>query len=124
MANHEEEDGYDYLVEAAYEALEESGFTGLLVSGYEDMPEPAPVDGHMPDITGTNSKGVSFIFEICPREAFTLEELAVRLLAFVRHAEATSGQVVLIVPEGEEDVAWAFLSEHSIPEDRLDVWEA
>ncbi len=124
MANHEEDDGYDYLFEAAYEALEESGFTGLLVSGYEDMPEPAPVEGHMPDLTATNAKGVACIFEICPREAFATQELAERMLAFARHAEAIKGHLVLIVPEGEEDVAWAFLSEHAIPEDRLDVWEA
>jgi len=94
------------------------------VSGYEDMPEPAPVEGHMPDLTATNAKGVPCIFEICPREAFATQELAERLQAFARHAEASKGHLVLIVPEGEEDVAWAFLSEHAIPEDRLDVWEA
>lgn len=124
MPDHEEDDGYDYLIEAAYEALAESGFTDLLVSGYDDMPAPEAVDGHVPDLTAVNARGVPCIFEVCPREAFATQELAERLLAFARRAQAGGGRLVLIVPEGEEDVAWAFLSEHAVPEDRLDVWEA
>ena len=122
----EDDDGYDYLVEAAYEALVESGFSDVRVSGYEDLPEPAALEGSgiVPDLTALNRKGMFFLFEICPKEAFALEELAQRLLALAAHAEAKKAQVVLIVPEGEADVAGAFLAEYKIPEDRLTVWEA
>ena len=121
-----EDDGYDYLVEAAYEALAESGFADVRVSGYEDLPGPEPLAGSgiIPDLTAMNRKGMLFLFEICPREAFALAELAERLLALAAYAEAQGAQVVLIVPEGEADLAGAFLAEHAIPENRLTVWEA
>lgn len=121
----DEDDNYDYLVEAAYEALIESGFEDVRVSGYEDMPEPQPVgDDIMPDLTARNRAGRFFIFEICPKEAFALLELADRLLALTAYATEQDAQMVLIVPEGEADLAGAFLEEHAIPEERLTVWEA
>ncbi len=121
-----ENDGYDYLVEAAYEALVESGFDDVRVSGYEDLPEPAPLEGSgiVPDITAMNRKGMLFLFEICPKEAFALAELAERLLTLAAYAETKQAQIVLIVPEGEADLAGAFLAEYKIPENRLTVWEA
>ncbi len=121
-----EDDGYDYLVEAAYEALMESGFDDVRVSGYEDLPEPAPLEGSgiVPDLTAMNRKGMFFLFEICPKEAFALAELGERLLALAAYAETKQAQIVLIVPEGEADLAGAFLAEYKIPENRLTVWEA
>ena len=121
-----EDDSYDGLMEAAYEVLVESGFADVRAAGYEDVPEPEPLAGSglMPDLTAINRKGMFFLFEICPREAFALDELAERLLALTAHAEAKGAQVVLIVPEGEADLAGAFLAEQQIPENRLTVWEA
>lgn len=119
-----DDDGYDYLVEAAYEALEESGFRDIRVSGYEDMPEPDAINGHVPDLQATNSKGIVYLFEICPREAFAIAELVDRMQAFTAHAAATKAQVILLVPEGDEDIAGAFLEEHDISEDNLTIWEA
>ena len=120
-----DDDGYDYLLEAAYEALEESGFHDLRVSGYEDMTEPDPIaDGIIPDLTARNQKGMLFVFEICPTEALVLMELAERLHALAGYAETSDAQLVLIVPEGDIELAAAFVAEHQIPENRLTIWEA
>ncbi|AAS94757.1 hypothetical protein [Nitratidesulfovibrio vulgaris] len=115
---------YEDMLEVTYEALEESGFRDIRVTDAEDLPEPEAVEGHIPDMQATNQKGITYLFEVCPPEVFAEMELVERLQAFTRRAKELGGQVVLIVPEGEEGLAAAFVEEHELPEDRLTIWEA
>lgn len=115
---------YEDMLEVTYEALVESGFRDIRVTDAEDLPEPEAVDGHIPDMQATNRKGITYLFEVCPPEAFAEMELVERLQAFTRRATELGGQVVLIVPEGEEGLAAAFVEEHDFPEERLTIWEA
>lgn len=115
---------YEDLLEATYEALVESGFRDIRVADAEDLPEPEPIGGHIPDMQATNQKGITFIFEVCMPEAYAEMELVERFQAFTKHVENTKGQFVVIVPEGDEGLAAAFVEEHDLPEDRLTIWEA
>lgn len=115
---------YEDMLEVTYEALVESGFRDIRVTDAEDLPEPEAVDGHIPDMQATNQKGITYLFEVCPPEVFAELELVERLQAFTIRAKELGGQVVLIVPEGEEGLAAAFVEEHELPEDRLTIWEA
>ena len=115
---------YEDMLEVTYEALEESGFRDIRVTDAEDLPEPEAVEGHIPDMQATNQKGITYLFEVCPPEVFAEMELVERRQAFTRRAKELGGQGVLIVPEGEEGLAAAFVEEHELPEDRLTIWEA
>lgn len=115
---------YEDLLEVTYDALVEGGFRNIHVAGAEDIPEPGSINGHIPDMQATNSKGITFLFEICMPETYAEMELVERFQAFLAHSEKTGGQFVAIVPEGDEGLAAAFVEEHNFPEERLTIWEA
>lgn len=114
----------DDLADAVIEALMESGYKDLKVEGYEDFPAPEPVNGHIPDITARNKKGITFIFEVITKEFFAEQEVADRLKAFAEFGDEADAQFVVIVPEGEEGFASAFIEDLDIPQDSVEIWEA
>lgn len=115
---------YEDLLEITYDALIEGGFKNIKIANAEDIPEPEAINGHIPDMQATNNKGMTFIFEICMPEAYAEMELVERFQVFTEHVEQSKGQFVVIVPEGDEGLAAAFVEEHGFPEDRLIIWEA
>ncbi|UZP68025.1 hypothetical protein N1030_03345 [Desulfovibrio mangrovi] len=114
----------DDLADAVIEALLESGYRDLKAEGYEDFPIPAPVGGHIPDITAKNKKGITFIFEVVTKEFFAEQEVADRIKAFAEFGNEKDAQFVVIVPEGEEGFASAFIEDLEISEDSVEIWEA
>ncbi len=114
----------DDLADAVIEALMESGYKDLKVEGYEDFPAPEPVNGHIPDITARNKKGITFIFEVITKEFFAEQEVADRIKAFAEFCDEADAQFVVIVPEGEEGFASAFIEDLDIPQDSVEIWEA
>ncbi len=114
----------DDLSDAVIEALIESGYRDLKVEGYEGFADPTPVNGHVPDITASNKKGILFIFEVVTKEFFAEQEVADRMRAFAEYGNETDAQFVVIVPEGEEGFASAYIEDLEIPEDSVEIWEA
>lgn len=115
---------YEDLLEVTYDALIEGGFRDIKVADAEDIPEPDSIHGHIPDMQAVNSKGITFIFEICMPETYAELELIERFQAFTKYVDEVKGQFVAIVPDGDEGLVAAFIEEHSFPEERLTIWEA
>lgn len=114
----------DEMVIATFDALEDSGFTHIKACDFDDVAEPEIVNGHTPELTANNKKGTPFVFDVLLKDDFADPALADRFMAFVEWADATEGQFTIVVPEGDAGIAYAFLEEHDIPEERIDVWEA
>ncbi len=114
----------DDLADAVIEALLESGYGNLKAEGYEDLPAPEPVGGQVPDITARNNKGITFLFEVITKEFFAEQEVADRMRAFAEFGNSADAQFVVVVPEGEEGFASAFIEDLDIPEDSVEIWEA
>lgn len=114
----------DDLADAVLEALDESGYRELKAEGYEDLADPDAVNGHVPDVTARNKKGILFIFEIVTKEFFAEQEVADRMRAFADYCDDSDAQFVVVVPEGEEGFASAFIEDLEIPEDSVEIWEA
>lgn len=114
----------DDLADAVIEALLESGYVDLKAEGYEDFSSPEPVNGHVPDISARNKKGITFIFEVITKEFFAEQEVADRIKAFAEFGNDAEAQFVVVVPEGEEGFASAFVEDLEIPEDSVEIWEA
>lgn len=115
---------HDDLVETALEALMESGFRDVRAVGFEDVEEPAEVNGHQPDLQAVNRKGIAFIFAVETEKTLTDESIAFRSAAFAEHAKNNGTQFVVIVPEGSEGLAGAIFHTLEIPQDSYDIWEA
>ncbi|MFI3271488.1 MAG: hypothetical protein R3Y11_05185 [Pseudomonadota bacterium] len=115
---------YEDLLEVTYDALVEGGFRDICIADAEDIPEPKPIDGHIPDMQAVNSKGIPFVFEICMPETYAELELIERFQAFTKHVAEVKGQFVAIVPDGDEGLVAAFIEEHKFPDERLTIWEA
>lgn len=124
MSHEEEYSEFDDLLDAAFEALEESGFRNIKAADYEDVDNPAEISGYVPDLQAENKKGVTYLFDVCLQEAFAQPELVERFTAFANHVGSNGGQFIIIVPEGDEGLATAFIEEYDVPSKNVAVWEA
>ncbi|OBQ45799.1 hypothetical protein [Halodesulfovibrio spirochaetisodalis] len=114
----------DELVETALEALLDSGYQDVRTYGFEGFDEPEEVNGFMPELQATNRKNIKFIFDVVTKDFFALPETSQRFKAFADFADGHDTQFVVIVPEGEEGFASAFIEDLEISDESIEIWEA